>query len=95
MSTNLTRYQKLQWKNTLVNIHDLICPCQQGLKHTLLTITEDKEEFKVTKEQKNNIEKCLISSEEIHTEEDIIGDGELATLFAEDGDIGDTAADTR
>lgn len=95
MSTNLTRYQKLQWKNTLVNIHDLICSCREGLKHTLLTITEDKEEFKVTSEQKNNIEKCLISSEEIPTAEDIIEDGELATLFAEDGDGADTAADTR
>lgn len=95
MSTNLTRYQRLQWKNTLVNIHDLICPCNEGLKHTLLTITEDKEEIKVTKEQKNNIEKCLISSEEIHTAEDIIDDGELATLFAEDGDDADTGGDTR
>lgn len=94
MSDNLTRYKKLQWKNAVFHIHDLVCDCQKGIKHTLLLLTEDKEEIKITKEENKQIQQCLTITEKDTTEEDLILDGELAALF-DNGDDAATTADTR
>lgn len=87
--TTLSRYQTIQWKNTLVNLHDCICSCSSGIKHTLLLLTN--EEITVTKEEKNKIIKCLTTGEEETTTKDETGfdAGDLEALFAGDGDDGE------
>ena len=87
--TTLSRPQNLQWKNTIYNLHDCICKCNEGIKHTLLLLTT--EEIKVTKKEHQQITKCLIIGEEETTTENVDGfdHGDLEALFAVDADDGD------
>lgn len=80
--------------NQLINVccgaHDLICPCDEPTKHIILHLFSNEEPYFVTKEQKDNIIKCLITDDAAgtgtHTPagDDAIGDGDLEKLFAED-----------
>lgn len=87
--TTLSRYQTIQWKNTIVNLHDCICNCNSGIKHTLLLLTN--EEITTTKEEKAQIIKCLTTGEEdnMAKEETGFDDGDLEALFAGDDGAGE------
>lgn len=86
-STTPTRKQLNQVINVCCGAHDLVCDCDEPTKHILLHIFSTGEPYHVTKKQKIDIEKCLITIEEngIDTADDIgITDGDLERLFAED-----------
>ncbi len=86
------RYQLLQWINLCVGAHDMICTCSTPTLHLLKELTNKKEEYYVTAEEKHNIEKCLIITDAVAatTEDDGIGPGDLDLLFTED-DAGENA----
>ncbi len=88
-SKNPSKYQLLQWINCCVGCHDLICCCDEPVKHLITTIFNKKEQITVTRQQKQQIEECLTITEEEdtnHVGEDGFGPGDLERIFAEDGD---------
>lgn len=74
---------QLQWVNTLVNVHDLHCGCNDPLQHTIIAITTQEKNLRFTEPEKKNLKKCLFGEEDTQ-EEDVIGDADLAALFSED-----------
>lgn len=81
-----TKRQLHDWINITNSVHDLICDCNEGNKHFLKEITSRKEEIFLTKQEKEEIIKCLSTTED-HTTitgEDGIDAGDLEALFAED-----------
>lgn len=88
MSTKTPSRQQLnQMINVCCGAHDLVCDCDEPTKHIFLHIFSNQEPYKVTKFQKDNITKCLITEEEDgkdFAEETGIETGDLETLFAED-----------
>lgn len=84
-----TRKDLNQCINVCVGAHDLICDCDEPTKHLLLHIFSHGEPYQVTKEQKDNIIKCLITTEEEDTKDvgDGLGAGDLEKLFSEDTDV--------
>lgn len=89
-----TRRDLNQMINVCCGAHDLVCDCDEPTKHIFLHIFSHGEPYHVTKEQKKNIEKCLISTEEDTT--DIVGvdglaPGDLEKLFGDDDDAGENA----
>lgn len=80
-----TRYQKIQWMNTLVHVHDLQCECDKPLEHTAYTIFTEEKNLRFSPEEKKAFETCLTTpGEPTKEEDDPFGDGELEALFAED-----------
>ncbi len=82
-----TKTKQLHWINNTVLTHDLICFCPQPTKHLLLAIAEREETIEVTKEEKEKITKCLITTDDRGKD----GEGDdgfqevgLEALFAED-----------
>lgn len=87
--------KQLHWINSLFNIHDLICFCDNPKKHLLLAITEKQEPIELTKEEKASVLKCLTTKEDGFIEttdgnQDIAEIG-LDALFAENFEEEDTA----
>lgn len=82
------RQKKLQWMNLLAHIHDERCDCPNPLEHTILLIVEQEKELKFNAPEKDLIKKCLsgdtITAVPGDPTDDVIGDGELAALFAEE-----------
>lgn len=86
-STKPTRQQLNQMINVCCGAHDLICPCDEPTKHIITHIFSHGEPYQVTKKQKIEIEKCLITTEEEdgqEEEETGITTGDLEMLFAQD-----------
>lgn len=86
-----TRALHNQYLNSIVNIHDLFCVCDDPFVHTTNLIFEQVKPTKFTEENKQQIKKCL----GIGTEEDAAGPGdavdgltgeELEKLFDEGPD---------
>lgn len=79
---------KLQWTNNIVSTHDLLCRCDNPLEHTINTILEQEPNLRFSEETKKKLQKCLTftaaGKEDGHAADDIIEDGDLETLFAED-----------
>lgn len=82
------RQQKLTWMNMLAHIHDERCNCAHPMEHTCMLIFEEERELKFNTPEIDTIKKCLSgdTTTAAHGDltEDVIGDGELAALFAED-----------
>lgn len=74
---------QLQWINTIVNVHDLHCGCNDPLEHTIIGITTQEKNLRFSDTEKKNLKKCLFGEEDTH-EEDVIGEDDLAALFSED-----------
>lgn len=82
-----TRRELNQMINVCCGAHDLVCDCDEPTKHIFLHIFSNGEPYQVTKKQKLDIEKCLITTDADGT--DIVDDtgispGDLERLFAED-----------
>lgn len=76
--------QNLQWINTMVNVHDLKCFCEQPLQHIILGIVEQEPDLKFNPEDSKKIEKCLTTTENGATDAvETFGGDELEQLFAE------------
>ncbi len=82
------RQKKLQWMNLLAHIHDEKCDCPNPMEHTCMLIFEQEKELKFTTPEKDLIQKCLsgdtTTADHGDPTDDVIGDGELAALFAEE-----------
>lgn len=93
-SNNPKRYQILQWINLTCGAHDMICTCSHPTKHLLVELTKNGETYNITKKEKKQIEKCLITTEEetTHGDDDDGGfaPGDLEILFGENADGEDT-----
>lgn len=89
-----SRYQKTQWMNTLVHVHDLQCSCDEPLEHTVHVIATQEPNLKFNKESLKPIKKWLTDTEDgTPEEEEPFGNGELEALFAqEDGGDENTTA---
>ncbi len=81
-----TKNAQIQWVNTLVHIHDLQCNCNDPLEHTTTTIFRQEPNLRFTDHEKNLIKRCLTTGEEKDTQDagDVIGQGDLDALFAQD-----------
>lgn len=78
------RQLQQNWENLLYGTHDLFCFCNNPKKHLLLWITEKGEPITFNKKQKQQIEKCLITTEEGDiVPEDGFQEGDLEGLFEE------------
>lgn len=75
-----------QLLNTICGNHDLICKCDEPLKHTALLIFEKARPTNFTEEQKKTIKKCLgeDAGDGAVDTTDHIDPGDLEKLFAED-----------
>lgn len=81
----LGKHLENQWVNNIFSSHDLMCGCNDTIKHLLIVLNRQGKAPK-PEEDISNI-KCLITGEKEDTgitEEDHFGDGELEQLFAED-----------
>ncbi len=79
--------KQLHWLNNTVLTHDLICFCPTPTKHFLLALAERQETIEVTKEEKEKINKCLITTDGDTAPgdtEDGLAEVGLEALFAED-----------
>lgn len=78
--------QQKQLLNTIVGNHDLICGCDEPLKHLGLLIFEKAKPSNFTEQEKSIIKSCL--GEENTTggqdADDGFTDGDLAALFTEE-----------
>lgn len=86
-----TRRELNQLINVCCGAHDLICDCDEPTKHIILHLFSHQEPYQVTKQQKDNIQKCLITTEDHGEPTAIVGDdgineGDLEAIFAEDKD---------
>lgn len=86
------KHKNLQWINLIVGQHDMLCHCDDPLKHTIFAILEQEPSIKFTEEESKQLQKCLTSTDQGDGAGgvDDFGDGELERLFAEDT-IGETA----
>lgn len=76
----------LDWINTVVQVHNLRCGCEESLLHTVEEIFKQEPSIK---------QKCLASGDTHTTADDAgFGDGDLEKLFAEDTDVTDSASTT-
>lgn len=90
MSSNAPNRRQLnQCINVCVGAHDLICECDNPIKHLILHCFSHQEPFYVTKKEKENIIQCLITTEEDATQDagDGLTTGDLEKLFTEDTDV--------
>lgn len=85
--------------NQLINVccgaHDLVCYCNEPTKHIILHLFSNQEPYFVTKEEKDNITKCLITTEDDKTDivaEDGFDHGDLEALFAIEDAAGENNA---
>ncbi len=78
--------QQKQLLNTIVGNHDLICNCEEPLKHIGLLIFEKAKPSNFTEEEKKLIKKCLGEEEATgdRDADDGFTDGDLAALFTEE-----------
>nr|UHS18371.1 MAG: hypothetical protein [Betatorquevirus sp.] len=76
------KHRNLQWMNLQVGLHDMHCHCDNPLKHIILHIIEQEPDIKFNSEESKLIQKCLTTEDE--DDGDVIGPGDLDTLFAED-----------
>lgn len=75
-----------QYLNTICGNHDLMCSCDDPLKHTALLILQ-KAKPKFTEEEKKIIRKCLGEEDGAGGQDSTaidIDSGDLEKLFAED-----------
>lgn len=77
---------QLQWTNSLVHTHDMLCKCNKPLEHTITNIILQEPNLRFNKASKQLIEKCLTTEdgEDGADALDIIDGGALDELFAED-----------
>lgn len=79
---------KLQWTNNIVSVHDLLCCCDNPLEHTIHNLLEQEPNLRFSEETKKKLQKCLTSTDDGKKDgpaaDDIIEDGDLENLFAED-----------
>lgn len=83
--------RKLDYVNSIVTVHNLVCGCEQPLIHTIDAILEQEPSLK------DIYKKCHPTTTEdgTPTGEDVLGNGDLDLLFAEDfGDNAEGAATT-
>lgn len=79
-----SRYNNLQWMNTIVSLHDMRCECNDPLEHTVLQIFHQEKQLRFTKEEQKIFQTCLtIPGEGSTEEEDAFGAGDLENLFSE------------
>ncbi len=80
--------QQKQLLNTLVGNHDLICCCDEPLKHIFVLIAEKAKPTNFTEQQKKLIKQCLGEEDTAGDQEDHTGfdidSGDLEKLFADD-----------
>ncbi len=82
---SLSKHENLKFTNAVYHLHDLICPCEKGIKHSIqILLNQTKNEFSTT--DIKDIQKCLGTTP---TEEDGVADGidfgdDLEKLFAAD-----------
>ncbi len=77
--------QQKQLLNTICGNHDLICNCDEPLKHVCLLIFEKAQPRNFTESQKKLIKKCLGEEDGDGAADDLgIQDGDLEQLFAEE-----------
>lgn len=83
MTSNASQKQLL---NTIVGNHDLICGCDEPLKHVACLIFEKAQPTNFTEKEKKTIKKCLGENggDADGTEDLGISTGDLEKLFAED-----------
>ncbi len=87
------KHKQLQWINLMVAAHDQYCQCDDSLKHIIIGIVEREPSLKFNKEDSQKLQKCLTTGDHgEHGDEDgdVLGDGDLDRLFAEDV-FGETA----
>lgn len=81
--------KRLDWINHLVGTHNLICGCLTPLEHTIEEIFNQEPNLNYT------CPKCRGTGPEPTTgDDDVLGDGDLDKLFAEEFGEGDTANST-
>ncbi len=68
----------------MCGIHDMHCYCDDPLRHTILQILEQEPNIKFNAEDSKIIQKCLTTTEDPTAATDVIGEGDLDRLFAED-----------
>ena len=76
-----------QFLNTICGNHDLICCCDEPLKHTALLIFEKAKPTNFTEQQKKLIKKCLGEEDgdgALATTDTAFDTGDLEKLFADD-----------
>nr|AGG91485.1 hypothetical protein [TTV-like mini virus] len=79
--------KQTHWINNLHLTHDLICFCPTPTRHLLLALAEQQETIEVSKQEKEKITRCLITTEEDGTTTDVLDGMDevgLDALFAED-----------
>lgn len=83
--TTSKRHQNLQWVNSMVNTHDLVCQCDEPLKHIILTIRDQEPNIKFNKEESTKLQQWLTTGDDQDGDAiDGLGDGDLERLFEED-----------
>lgn len=88
------KHKKLQWLNGTVHMHDMFCQCDEPLKHLMFEILEKEKDIKFTEEEQQQLQKCLSTGDRGAPDGDVLGDGDLDRLFAEDV-FGEEENDTR
>lgn len=89
------RQANLKWMNQLVHLHDNFCDCPTPVEHTSILLFQQEPDQKFTPIEKDIIKKCLGGEHgdpaTTKDDGDVLGEGDLDTLFAEDfGDHDDT-----
>lgn len=90
MTKILTANNKYDWINTIVSVHNLVCPCTKPLNHTIEEILRQEPNLKV-----HIPERCHSGTAEATTPaaDEFLGEGDLEDLFKQDFDEKDTATD--
>lgn len=80
------REQRLQWTNTIVQLHDMLCKCNKPLEHTIDNILSQEPNLRLEETTKLKIQKCLTTTTDGDRvgDADILEDGDLDALFATD-----------
>ncbi len=69
----------------MVNTHDLLCQCDEPLKHIILTIRDQEPNIKFNKEESEKLQKWLTTGDDQDGDAiDGLGEGDLERLFEED-----------
>lgn len=84
-----TRWKETQWINITAQAHDLICKCDNPIKHFVCTVLKRQ---KFTNKEKQEIQQCLTGTEEDTTLEGGFSAGDLEKLFGEDDAAGEDDA---
>lgn len=80
---------RLQWTNSIVQIHDLICKCDKPLEHTIQNIFDQEKHLRFDNNTIQHFKKWLPTTtadagETAEDALDIIDGGGLDALFADD-----------